>query len=328
LRDLAGAFDLAVKERDTALFERFAAYRGESRRADAAAGIGAADRGQPRARRLLAQLFPVDGGPAQLHQRAQRDAQVARFKKEFVAKRVAKVASPGETSAAAIDALIQHARRRRIRARSGARPSLHGEQTPRPRARISARPESGHAVGRGRAHRSRSFAIRCARRRHSTKRSCTTNRSTHPRRSRERARHCTGSSTCSSTGRRRNGRKGASTADIVPPSEAARLRSPASTRRRSTSCASSATSGTTAAATASSSPIRAPRRARSPTRRLTASTVTSGRKTPARTASRKRAARSNRIRSGWRSKAVRSMKRSGEMTYSAPRGNRSPGWPS
>src|SRR5260370_683988 len=106
LRDLAGAFDLAVKDRDAALFERFAAYRvnpgaltppQESELLIAVSReLGA----------FLAQLFPVDGGPAQLHQRAQRDAQVARFKKEFVAKRVAKVASPGETSRAAIDALI------------------------------------------------------------------------------------------------------------------------------------------------------------------------------------------------------------------------------
>src|SRR6185369_10081001 len=56
---------------------------------------------------FLAQLFPVDGGPAQLHQRAQRDAQVARFKKEFVAKRVAKATTPAAVDAVPIDALIR-----------------------------------------------------------------------------------------------------------------------------------------------------------------------------------------------------------------------------
>jgi len=106
LRDLAGAFDLAVKERDAALFERFAAYRANPGALTAPQESELLIAVSRELGAFLAQLFPVDGGPAQLHQRAQRDAQVARFKKEFVAKRVAKVASPGETAPAAIDALI------------------------------------------------------------------------------------------------------------------------------------------------------------------------------------------------------------------------------
>ena len=106
LRDLAGAFDRFVKQRDDALFARFDAWRNapgsltppqESELLIAVSReLGA----------FLAQLFPVDGGPAQLQKRAQRDAQVARFKKEFIAKRVAKVASPASVDDAAIDALI------------------------------------------------------------------------------------------------------------------------------------------------------------------------------------------------------------------------------
>ena len=107
LRELASSFDRFVRQRDAALFERFAAYR---------AAPGSLT--PPQESELLiavsrelgvfiAQLFPVDGGPAQLRQRAQRDAQVARFKKEFVAKRVAKVASPAAVDSAPIDALIR-----------------------------------------------------------------------------------------------------------------------------------------------------------------------------------------------------------------------------
>jgi len=106
LADLAGAFDRFVRQRDAALFARFTAYRA------APASLTPPQESElliAVSRELgvfLAQLFPVDGGPAQLHQRAQRDAQVARFKKEFVAKRVAKVASPASVEAAPIDALI------------------------------------------------------------------------------------------------------------------------------------------------------------------------------------------------------------------------------
>ena len=107
LGELASAFDRFVTQRDEALFGRFAAYRAnpESLTPPQESELLIAVSRELGA--FLAQLFPVDGGPAQLQQRAQRDAQVARFKKEFVAKRVAKVAAPADIDAAPIDALTR-----------------------------------------------------------------------------------------------------------------------------------------------------------------------------------------------------------------------------
>ena len=95
LVELAAAFDRFVAERDAALFDRFAAYRTAIQ-----AGAERGNLDEPKESQLLidvsrplgeflAALFGTDQSP--LFDRAARDAEVARFKKEFVAKRVAKV---------------------------------------------------------------------------------------------------------------------------------------------------------------------------------------------------------------------------------------------
>jgi len=107
LTALAQSFDRFVTERDDALFARFDAYRTKP---DSLTPPQESELLIAMSRELsmfLCQLFPVDGGPAQLHQRAQRDAQVARFKKEFVQKRVAKAATPNTIADAPIDAMIR-----------------------------------------------------------------------------------------------------------------------------------------------------------------------------------------------------------------------------
>jgi NADPH-dependent glutamate synthase beta subunit-like oxidoreductase/NAD(P)H-flavin reductase len=104
LRDLAAAFDRHIEKSDAALLVRFVAYR-------EGAGLD-----QPQESALLIdvsrclatfliQLFGTDETP--LRQRAARDAQVARFKKEFVAKRVAKVQQIREVDDEAVLALIR-----------------------------------------------------------------------------------------------------------------------------------------------------------------------------------------------------------------------------
>src|SRR5688500_6543950 len=107
---LSQAFDDGLAAADGALFARFDAYR-------AAIGSGIANGGLslPDESALLidvsrelgtfvTRLFQIDAPVGALRTRAMRDTQVARFKKEFVAKRVAK--SPGkeglDTAATAI----------------------------------------------------------------------------------------------------------------------------------------------------------------------------------------------------------------------------------
>ncbi|PYQ53078.1 MAG: pyridine nucleotide-disulfide oxidoreductase, partial [Acidobacteria bacterium] len=96
LTELATAFDRFVGENDAVLFGRFDSYRGAVR-----SGIGHGGLTEPEESELLisvarhlgaflAQLFRTD--PTPLKARTQRDSVVARFKKEFVSKRVAKVA--------------------------------------------------------------------------------------------------------------------------------------------------------------------------------------------------------------------------------------------
>ena len=95
LADLSGAFDRFIERHDALLFARFDAYRGAVTNGIARGGL---DEPQESALLIdvsrclggfLAQLFGTDETP--LKERASRDAQVARFKKEVVAKRVAKV---------------------------------------------------------------------------------------------------------------------------------------------------------------------------------------------------------------------------------------------
>ena len=95
LRDLAVDFDRHVARTDGDLFARFTSYRDAVNNGIAHGGLD-----EPQESALLidisrvlgafvAQLFGTDETP--LRQRAARDGQVAKFKKEFVAKRVAKV---------------------------------------------------------------------------------------------------------------------------------------------------------------------------------------------------------------------------------------------
>src|SRR5207253_8696805 len=99
LQDLALAFDGYVETRDAELFTRFDTYRHAVQSGTEHGGLTTPEESALliEAGRYLAmflsQLFPLDGGPASLKTHAERDALVARFKKEFVTKRVAKVQS-------------------------------------------------------------------------------------------------------------------------------------------------------------------------------------------------------------------------------------------
>jgi NADPH-dependent glutamate synthase beta subunit-like oxidoreductase/NAD(P)H-flavin reductase len=112
LEELARAFDRFLGASDTALFARFESYRGAMQNGLAHGGLT-----EPEESALLVdvsrhlgafveQLFDTDSTPIRL--RTQRDAAVARFKKEFVTKRVAKApATEGaERFTAAVNALI------------------------------------------------------------------------------------------------------------------------------------------------------------------------------------------------------------------------------
>jgi NADPH-dependent glutamate synthase beta subunit-like oxidoreductase/NAD(P)H-flavin reductase len=99
LQDLALAFDRYVEAQDGQLFARFDGYRFAVQTGIAHGGLATPDESAlliEAGRHLsgfLAQLFPVDGGPPALKTQTERDAVVARFKKELVTKRVAKVQS-------------------------------------------------------------------------------------------------------------------------------------------------------------------------------------------------------------------------------------------
>ena len=95
LQDLAVAFDRFLEESDEALFQRFEAYR-----AAVQAGVPHGGLDTPKESELLigvsrplaaflTRLFETDDSAVRA--RTERDSQVARFKKEFVAKRVAKM---------------------------------------------------------------------------------------------------------------------------------------------------------------------------------------------------------------------------------------------
>ncbi len=100
LHELALAFDRTVEEHDPALFARFDAYRTAMQAGTANGGLTTPDESAlliAVGRQLslfLARLFDIEQDVVALHARAQRDSEVARFKKEFVTKRVAKVQNP------------------------------------------------------------------------------------------------------------------------------------------------------------------------------------------------------------------------------------------
>ena len=100
LRDLALAFDRFVETRDAALFQRFDAYRFAVQSGIAGGGLTPPDESAlliAASRELalfVARLFAIEPSAEDLRRRAQRDAIVARMKKEFVVKRVAKAPVP------------------------------------------------------------------------------------------------------------------------------------------------------------------------------------------------------------------------------------------
>jgi NADPH-dependent glutamate synthase beta subunit-like oxidoreductase/NAD(P)H-flavin reductase len=112
LQDLALAFDRFLERSDGALLQRFESYR-----VGVQSGIGGGGLTKPEESALLIavsrplgtfleQLFQTD--QSAVVARTQRDAEVARFKKEFVAKRVAKVQdAPLVDSKPAIDILVR-----------------------------------------------------------------------------------------------------------------------------------------------------------------------------------------------------------------------------
>jgi len=112
LQELALAFDRYLERADAALFQRFESYRigmqsgiefGGLTKPEESALLIAVSR--PLAT-FLEQLFQTDA--TAIVTRTQRDAEVARFKKEFVAKRVAKVAGvPAGDRSAAVDVLVR-----------------------------------------------------------------------------------------------------------------------------------------------------------------------------------------------------------------------------
>ncbi|HUR82092.1 MAG TPA: FAD-dependent oxidoreductase [Thermoanaerobaculia bacterium] len=94
LNDLARAFDGFVEEHDAELFRRFESYRrapSELPAPEESALLIAVGR---HLSAFVTRMFHADAEVAAQQQRARRDAEVARFKKEFVAKRVARIAAP------------------------------------------------------------------------------------------------------------------------------------------------------------------------------------------------------------------------------------------
>ncbi|MDP9360465.1 MAG: pyridine nucleotide-disulfide oxidoreductase, partial [Acidobacteriota bacterium] len=112
LEDLALAFDRYLEANDSALFRRFESYRVGMQSGIAGGGLAAPEESallvavsRPLGS-FLEQLFQTDA--TSIATRAQRDAQVARFKKEFVAKRVAKVQNvPERDYNAAVGILVR-----------------------------------------------------------------------------------------------------------------------------------------------------------------------------------------------------------------------------
>ncbi|HVE73199.1 MAG TPA: pyridine nucleotide-disulfide oxidoreductase, partial [Thermoanaerobaculia bacterium] len=100
LNDLADTFDRFVEEHDPELFRRFESYRrspSDLPAPEESALLIAVGR---HLSAFVTRMFHADAQVAAQQQRARRDAEVARFKKEFVAKRVAKVTQPADAPVA------------------------------------------------------------------------------------------------------------------------------------------------------------------------------------------------------------------------------------
>ncbi|HXA15557.1 MAG TPA: FAD-dependent oxidoreductase [Thermoanaerobaculia bacterium] len=111
LQELAMAFDRFLERSDGALFQRFESYRVGMQSGIAGGGLSKPEESalliavsRPLGK-FLEQLFQTDA--TAVSARTLRDAEVARFKKEFVAKRVAKVQDvPADAASAAVDILV------------------------------------------------------------------------------------------------------------------------------------------------------------------------------------------------------------------------------
>ncbi|MEO8381200.1 MAG: FAD-dependent oxidoreductase [Acidobacteriota bacterium] len=96
LNDLALAFDRVVEEHDADLFRRFDAYRHSVQNGEPGGGLASPEESALLIAvgrflsMFLTRMFHVESGAAALQRRAKRDSEVARFKREFVAKRVVK----------------------------------------------------------------------------------------------------------------------------------------------------------------------------------------------------------------------------------------------
>jgi NADPH-dependent glutamate synthase beta subunit-like oxidoreductase/NAD(P)H-flavin reductase len=113
LKDLALAFDRFVEEHDAELFRKFDAYRYAVQSGVEAGGLTRPDESAlliAVGRELgmfVGQLFHVEPQVAAQQSRARRDNEVARFKRELVAKRVAKIQAPAAVDDRAAEALIR-----------------------------------------------------------------------------------------------------------------------------------------------------------------------------------------------------------------------------
>jgi NADPH-dependent glutamate synthase beta subunit-like oxidoreductase/NAD(P)H-flavin reductase len=113
LQDLAMAFDRHLQTSDRALFQRFESYRVGVQSSIAGGGLSKPEESalliavsRPLGK-FLEQLFQTDA--TSVAKRTLRDAEVARFKKEFVAKRVAKVTAIPEGDSGAAAGILVHA---------------------------------------------------------------------------------------------------------------------------------------------------------------------------------------------------------------------------
>jgi len=113
LGDLALSFDRYLGEHDAELFGRFDRYRLAMQNGTEHGGLSAPEEsalliGVGRELGMfLAQLFRIEPNAASLQARARRDLEVARFKREFVARRVAKIQAPAHADDRAVGALIR-----------------------------------------------------------------------------------------------------------------------------------------------------------------------------------------------------------------------------
>jgi NADPH-dependent glutamate synthase beta subunit-like oxidoreductase/NAD(P)H-flavin reductase len=113
LQDLALVFDQFVEEHDAELFAKFMLYRQNVQSGQPNGGLATPDESAlliAVGRELgmfLTRMFHIESTVAAQQKRARRDAEVARFKREFVAKRVAKIQNPAGANAAAVEALVR-----------------------------------------------------------------------------------------------------------------------------------------------------------------------------------------------------------------------------